>query len=130
MNTEISNPIKKCRKCGKDLLTTHGNRQFCPTPADGLGSDCKISFNNAKAKLLRDIIKKVQAAMVRNMKILESFFARGALLVTGEDLERAGFNPDKSTGRLADTDGRLTIPVFFKYKLIKISNNKFKIEKL
>jgi hypothetical protein len=123
-----------CPHCGKEFITSHSNRNFCPPPSreeklKGM-RDCKITYNNLKAKKLRDVTKEVYYSGINNMKILESYYANNITIISGDELFKRGFDPGKATDRMMDANGKNTIPVYYKYKLLNLGNDTFKIEKI
>ena len=122
---------RKCPQCGKGFITGHGNRNFCspPSPEERLTGkrDCKTTFNNLKAKKLRDQTIAIHYVTINNLKILESLYTQNITTVNGEELMLRGFDPGKSTDLILSTNGS-KIPIYRKYKLINLGNNIFKIE--
>ena len=125
---------RKCKYCGSEFETNHGNRYFCLSPTreerqDGI-RDCKVTYNNLEAKRLRDLVKGTNHQTLKNLKILEWFFSRGMFTVTGDQLLFKGFDPSRSTGRAKNSSGEYTVPEYYHFKLINQGNNTFLIQKI
>lgn len=123
---------RTCQYCGKEFKTNHGSRAFCPPPSAAEKAkgarDCKTLYNNHKAKRWRDQTKNETKPFAHNMKVLDSFYLSGKVIVTGEELSKKGFDLTKTT-QIIKTD-RSVIPIFYCFKLHNIGNDNFKIEKI
>lgn len=128
----VKNPfLRACLYCGKSFEAKHGNRQFCPPDLKKPGQrDCKITYNNLKAKERREETKEFNHVALKNMLILDEFYKEDVTLVISDELDKAGFDAAKSTGIMVDPDDQTIIPIFYKYKLINVAVDLFKIEKL
>ena len=122
---------RKCLYCGRRFEAKHGNRQFCPPELLQLNQrDCKITYNNAKAKKLRDETKEFNRAALKNMLILEHYLPLLCGAVTSEELQEKGFDASKSTGVVRHEEDGQFAPVFYKYKLVNVDKDLFLIIKL
>lgn len=129
----INNPYKRnCRFCGLPLKDNHGNRWFCEfdsTKDDG-DRDCKTTYNNLKAKELRDQTKLFINKSIKNMKILHNLYEIGIRTITGDQLLFQGLDPAFSTVMINNSNVQNFLPTFYTYALINLGNNNFQIHKL
>ena len=122
---------RKCPYCATEFDASHGNRKFCNKEDKPPGSrDCKITYNNLKAKKLRDITKQFNQAAAKNYMTLHELVELELNVVSGSYLEAEDFDFTKFTGLVIDEDNGKQIPVYHAYLLRSIGQNKFKIEKI
>jgi len=100
------------------------SRIFCPE----VEKKCKSRFNNNKSRQERRVFKDHFNQAVKNFRLLDNYYSKNITEVDWYELVAKGFDHTKSTDKVADANGKFTIPVYFKYKIINIGNNKFKIE--
>lgn len=126
----INNPYKRnCLFCGRELENNHGNRLFCdPETSEDGERDCKITYNNLKAKEIKDKTKFFVSMTIKNMKILDRWYKVGIFIVTGDQLTFQGFDPTYTTKDTMDPSTKKLIPTYHIYKLVHLGNNNFKIE--
>ena len=126
----VQNPFSRsCLYCGKRFEAKHGNRQFCSPDLQQPGQrDCKITYNNLKARERREETKEFNHAALKNMLILDKFYNQNMQMVMSDELEEAGFDAAKSTGIIVDPDDHTIVPIFYKYKLTNVAVDLFKIE--
>lgn len=131
MNIKI--PDKQyCLFCGQELKDPHGNRKFCDFQIDSEDGDrdCKITYNNLKAKGIRDKTKNFRLNSIKNMKILDELYNEGCRNVSGDVLESKGFNSFYSTVTMKDANTGASVPSYYTYALKNLGSNQFQIIKL
>lgn len=122
---------RKCQYCGTEFDANHGNRKFCNKKDKPPGSrDCKITYNNLKAKKLRDVTKEFNQGAANCYLILDERYRSGRPEVSGEFLDTKRFDVKKFTGMIIDKESGKQLPVYHVYLLRPIGQNKFKIEKI
>ena len=113
-----------CPNCKTEFIAEHLSRIFCPEPE----KKCKSKFNNKKSQEERSVFKDHFNQAVRNFRLLDNYYSKNITEVDWYELVSKGFDHTKSTNKVTDSSGKFSIPVYFKYKIINLGNNKFKIE--
>ena len=122
--------LRQCRYCGNTFITNHGNRQFChPEDMKEGQRDCKVTFNNLKARERRNATKVIHAGAMKNLFILERLHNAGKTAVSGDVLRELGLKMEFITGITRLADGT-QIPHYYHFRLHSIGNNEFKVEKI
>ncbi len=85
---------RKCKHCGKELTSFHGNREFCIPPIifdkKYQIRDCKITYNNLKAKFKRDRTKIVAEQQYKNWNGFNNLFYKNKIIVTEAEMRSEG----------------------------------------
>lgn len=84
---------RNCLHCGKDLGNVHKLRKFCSNTLDGDGSvnSCKDDFHNTRKRPRYEKTKRLAEIHFKNYEILDRFYQQKKVVVSAEELEKAGF---------------------------------------
>lgn len=123
--------IRQCRYCNKTFEFNHGNRFFCdPKTLDNGARNCKVTYNNMKAKKRRDLTKDFDHSAYLNWEILDCFRQQNKSIVSGEELLSSKFKAAFFTGLIIDPETKVQIPIYYSYTLSNLGGNQFKISKI
>lgn len=75
---------KICLDCGKTVIG-RADKKFCD-------DQCRSNFNNREKTRLSEPIKKINAILLKNKRILDELNTEGKTKVAKLKLEKAGFN--------------------------------------
>tara|TARA_B110000902_G_scaffold51493_1_gene59350 strand:- start:450 stop:842 length:393 start_codon:yes stop_codon:yes gene_type:complete len=127
---EMDYYIRTCRYCEKTFVINHGNRYFCDPATQEIGQrNCKVTYNNFKAKSRRGLTEKFNNRVYSNWEILNTFWCREEFVVSGETLESMNFSVPHFTGYTHCSKTGVKIPIFFDYQLENLGDNNFKLLK-
>ncbi len=80
---------KQCIDCGEEFRG-RADAKFC-------SDQCRSSYHNRAGMVVTDVVKKVNAALRKNRRILQKLNPEGKARVSRKDLVKEGFNFDYHT---------------------------------
>jgi len=128
---ELDYYTRTCRYCEKTFVTNHGNRFFCDPATQEVGErNCKVTYNNLKAKNRRDLTKDFNNRAYLNWMILDNLWLMDEFTVSGEYLKSMKFSIKHFTGTVKSSELGVQIPVFYGYTLENLGGNQFKLSRI
>lgn len=89
---------KECLECG-DSFSGRIDAKYC-------SDSCRSAYHNRINKERRDVVKKVNAILKKNRRILEGYNRNGTTRVKREDLLKSGFNFNYLTNTFVTGKGK------------------------
>ena len=109
--------IKQCLDCGKPI-NGRSDKKFCDDA-------CRNNYNNTQQSDATTFVKKVNNALRKNRRILESLIPKeGKITVSEKKLKEADFNFDFYTG-IYETKTGTTYRLCYEFGYMRIEDNRF-----
>ena len=113
--------IKVCSTCEEEFTARRRNQIYCT-------SDCKVMFNNAKAKYERNVMKPTVSITQASWRILLKLHKSGAKTVSIKVLEELGVVLQSYSDRKKVNSDREMALIFYNLRLTRIDNEQLKLE--
>jgi len=127
MREVISYYRRRCKFCNKPFFSNHGNRLFCDPKTQRPGAkNCKVTYNNWKARQERNMILNYEESLKTNWHILFDLIENGGCTTTRRELTRLGFNFKICYDVASEYEG-LEIYQVYDFELICVEEDYFEI---
>ena len=122
---EIEYYRRRCKFCNKPFLSNHGNRLFCDPATQKIGQrNCKVTYNNWKARKERELTLDYERALRHNWLILNNLLDDGRQSTTKAELILLGFNFDFFTSYVSESEDK-DIYQIFNIDLVSLDDESF-----
>lgn len=112
--------ILKCKHCDEEFRPTRTNQVFC-------SANCRNTYHNKLAFVLREKTKSLTSKLNQNRKILKKLYEQEEdVLVSKDFLLGAGYCFDLLTHTLQDKN-KVKFHFSFEYGIGEVETNKFSI---
>ena len=118
----IEKDERLCLNCNNPINGRRLGATYCSVK-------CGYTFRNNKNRLENKNQNQIVKIIRKNDSILHGFFSNNVFNISYPHLKQAGFNFDYHTKPINEEKGPVGAELF-KYKIKKLNNNHFKIEKL
>lgn len=127
MREVISYYRRRCKFCNKPFFSNHGNRLFCDPKTQRPGAkNCKVTYNNWKARQEKELIINHERSLKSNYEILFLLIENSGYTTTRRELTLLGFNFDICFDMKSESEG-LEMYQVFEFELICIEKDSFLI---
>ena len=116
---------RRCKFCNKLFLSNHGNRFFCDPATQKIGQrNCKVTYNNWKARKERELTLDYERALRHNWRILNKIIDDGRQSTTKTELKLLRFNFDVFTSCVSESEDK-DIYQIFNIDLVSLDDESF-----
>ncbi|HET6992730.1 MAG TPA: hypothetical protein VFJ43_15455 [Bacteroidia bacterium] len=116
------NKLCKFERCKKFFIARRLNQDFC-------SSLHHSQHNNSIARVRRNLVKTVNAVLLRNRNILEKLLQAGTEKISSEELMRLGYKPNYFTHWQIETESNQYIFICYDLGILKTDDKNYKIVK-